>query len=64
MSTKCPQPSSSSLHQALIVHSSPEIDKLLANLFDPQEWSLRFVSDNKEALQVADAEYFDLIITG
>jgi anti-sigma regulatory factor (Ser/Thr protein kinase) len=65
MSTHCPPPpDANQKHQALIVHSSPEIDQLLTKLFDPQEWSLRFVSDNKEALRVADAEYFDLILTG
>jgi anti-sigma regulatory factor (Ser/Thr protein kinase) len=66
MPTHCPPPpdANQQQHQALIVHSSPEIDQLLINLFDPQEWTLRFVSDNKEALQVAAANYFDLILTG
>jgi CheY-like chemotaxis protein/anti-sigma regulatory factor (Ser/Thr protein kinase) len=51
-------------HRALIVDSSPEVNRLLSNLFDPEEWSFRFASDNTEALQLAQAEPFDLIITG
>jgi two-component system, OmpR family, response regulator len=51
-------------HRALIVNSSPELNQLLSNLFDPITWSLRFVADNKEALQAAEAQHYDLIITG
>ena len=52
------------LHRALIVDSSPEINELLKNLFAPEHWSLRFVANNKEALEVAAAEPFHLIVTG
>lgn len=52
------------LHRALIVDSSPEINELLKNLFAPEDWSLRFVANNKEALEVAAAEPFHLIVTG
>ena len=50
--------------QALIVDSSPEINQLLRNLFEEPEWNLRFVTDNQEALGVANAQQFDLIKIG
>jgi anti-sigma regulatory factor (Ser/Thr protein kinase)/ActR/RegA family two-component response regulator len=51
-------------HHALIVDSSPEINLLLSNLFDQVEWDIHFVADNKEALERAKTQPFDLIITG
>jgi anti-sigma regulatory factor (Ser/Thr protein kinase)/CheY-like chemotaxis protein len=51
-------------HQALIVDSRPEINRLLASLFDPAQWNIRFVPDNKSAVEAVEAEPFDLIITG
>ena len=56
--------SDSDLHRALIVDSSPEINQLLTNLFDHADWSIHFVSDNREALRAAKASPHDLIITG
>lgn len=52
------------LHRALIVDSSPEINQLLSNLFDPHEWKIQFARDNQEALHLAAERPFDLIITG
>ena len=49
---------------ALIVNSSPEINQLLRNLFEEPNWHLQFVADNQEALRVASARQFDLILTG
>jgi DNA-binding response OmpR family regulator len=51
-------------HRALIVDSSPEINQLLINLFDPQEWKIQFALDNQEALRLASERAYDLIITG
>lgn len=51
-------------HRALIVDSSPEINQLLVNLFDPQEWNVQFARDNHEALRLASERVYDLIITG
>jgi anti-sigma regulatory factor (Ser/Thr protein kinase) len=51
-------------YQALIVDSRPEINRLLASLFDPSQWNIRFVPDNKSAIDAVEAEPFDLIITG
>jgi anti-sigma regulatory factor (Ser/Thr protein kinase) len=49
---------------ALLVDSSPEINKLLTSLFDPSEWTIRHAADNKDALQLAKERPYDLIITG
>lgn len=51
-------------YRALIVDSSPEINQLLANLFDPHEWKVQFARDNQEALHLVREYHFDLIITG
>jgi len=51
-------------HQALIVHSSPEVDQLLAGLFEKEKWKIQFAANNAEALQCANDAPFDLIITG
>jgi DNA-binding NarL/FixJ family response regulator len=51
-------------HQALIVDSSPEINQLISNLFDPYEWKIHFARDNQDALRRAREHAFDLIITG
>jgi CheY-like chemotaxis protein len=51
-------------YQALIVDSSPEINQLLRNLLDDQEWKVQFARDNQDALQLAREQAFDLIITG
>jgi CheY-like chemotaxis protein/anti-sigma regulatory factor (Ser/Thr protein kinase) len=57
-------PSASEQHRALIVDSSPEINQLLTNLFDHADWSIHFVACNKEALNAAKVNGYDLIITG
>jgi len=51
-------------YHALIVDSSPEINQLLANLFDLSEWTIRYAADNKDALKLAQERSYDLIITG
>jgi CheY-like chemotaxis protein len=50
-------------HRALIVESSPEINQLLIHLFEQPEWGIQFVNGNKEALEVAKTQSFDLIVT-
>lgn len=54
----------SEAYRALIVNSTPEMNQLLTNLFDPREWKVQFARDNQDALRVARESYFDLIITG
>jgi DNA-binding response OmpR family regulator len=51
-------------HQALLVDSSPEINQLLSNLFDREEWDIHIAKDNHQALELARQQAYDLIITG
>jgi CheY-like chemotaxis protein len=50
--------------QALLVDSSPELNQLLRSLFSESEWDVAIAADNKQALEMAKARPFDLIITG
>ena len=50
-------------HHALIVCSSPEVDQLLAGLFEKDKWEIRFAVNNAEALELARIAPFDLIVT-
>ena len=59
-----PVPVTGEHSQALIVDSSPEINRLLANLFDGSEWTIRYAGNNKDALRLAQERSYDLIITG
>ena len=51
-------------HHALIVDSSPEINQLLSNLFDHDEWDVHHAKDNHDAIEQARQRPYDLIITG
>jgi anti-sigma regulatory factor (Ser/Thr protein kinase)/ActR/RegA family two-component response regulator len=51
-------------YRALIVHSGPEVDQLLAGLFQKGKWEIQFTANNTGALQLAKDASFDLIITG
>jgi anti-sigma regulatory factor (Ser/Thr protein kinase)/DNA-binding NarL/FixJ family response regulator len=51
-------------HQALLVDSSPEINQLLFNLFNREEWDIHPAKDNRHALELAKQRAYDLIITG
>jgi len=59
-----PPSTTNTTHRALIVRSGPEIDQLLSNLLQQQEWEIRFAANNAEALQLAKDAAFDVIITG
>jgi CheY-like chemotaxis protein len=59
-----PTSTASKTHRGLIVHSGPEIDQLLASLFQQEKWEVQFAANNAEALQLAKGGPFDLIITG
>jgi CheY-like chemotaxis protein len=50
--------------QALLVDSNPELNQVLQNLFNASEWDVAIAADNKQALEMAKARPFDLIITG
>lgn len=51
------------IFQALIVRSSPEVDQLLAGLFEKDRWKIQFAANNSEALELAKNAPFDLIVT-
>jgi len=50
--------------QALLVESNPELSRFFRDLFDRQDWAVRFASNNNEALELLRSHPFDLIITG
>jgi DNA-binding NarL/FixJ family response regulator/anti-sigma regulatory factor (Ser/Thr protein kinase) len=51
-------------HHALIVDSSPEINQLLTNMFEQDEWDVHHAKDNQDALEHARERPYDLIVTG
>jgi DNA-binding response OmpR family regulator len=51
-------------HQALIVDSGTDINQLLANLFNREDWDIHIAKDNHDALNLAGQHLYDLIITG
>jgi anti-sigma regulatory factor (Ser/Thr protein kinase)/ActR/RegA family two-component response regulator len=51
-------------HHALIVDSSPEINRLLTNLFHHEEWEVHYAKDNQAALELVREQPYDLIVTG
>ena len=59
-----PGPSPITSRHALIVDSNPELNRMLATLFQREEWQLRVAASNTEALELARAQAYDLIITG
>jgi anti-sigma regulatory factor (Ser/Thr protein kinase)/DNA-binding NarL/FixJ family response regulator len=50
-------------NRALIVRSGPEVDQLLAGLFEKDKWEIQFAADNAQALELARNAPFDLIVT-
>jgi DNA-binding NarL/FixJ family response regulator/anti-sigma regulatory factor (Ser/Thr protein kinase) len=51
-------------HHALIVDSSPEVNQLLTNMFEQDEWDVHHAKDNQDALEHARERPYDLIVTG
>lgn len=51
-------------HLALIVDSNPEMNQLLIGLLEREKWEVRVAASNAEALEMARARVYDLIITG
>jgi anti-sigma regulatory factor (Ser/Thr protein kinase)/CheY-like chemotaxis protein len=58
-----PAKESAQPRHALIIESSPEINRLLGNLLEAPEWDVHFASDNQDAVRLANAQQFDLIIS-
>jgi anti-sigma regulatory factor (Ser/Thr protein kinase)/CheY-like chemotaxis protein len=59
-----PTPANVKHHHALIVDSGPELNQLLNNLFEQDEWDIHHAKDNKDAFELASRQPYDLIITG
>src|SRR6266480_243770 len=49
---------------ALIVDADPQVTSALGSVFEPEQWAILHAPDNREALKLAEARSFDLIITG
>ena len=49
---------------ALLVESGAEINQVLRNVFGENGWDVEFVKDNRAALEAANRQAFDLIVTG
>jgi len=64
LETPAPGPNPITSRQALIVDSNPELNRLLSSLFQREEWKVRVAASNAEALELAKAQAYDLIITG
>jgi anti-sigma regulatory factor (Ser/Thr protein kinase)/CheY-like chemotaxis protein len=50
-------------HRALVVDSGPEVNQLLNQLFEHEEWDVDHAKDNHDALDLAQANSYDLIVT-
>jgi DNA-binding response OmpR family regulator len=59
-----PVPTQIEHHHALIVDSSPEVNQLLTNMFQQDEWDVHHAKDNHDALEHARERPYDLIVTG
>jgi len=59
-----PAPLEVQQYRALIVDSGPEINQLLTSLFDDERWQVQHARDNQDALALAQANCYDLIVTG
>jgi len=57
-------PSTIENHRALIVESEVELNRLLAGMLKKEEWEVRFAASNEQALELAKAHPYDLIVTG
>jgi len=64
VANSAPVPLNIEHHHALIVDSSPEVNQLLTNLFQQEEWDVQLAKDNHHALELARQRPYDLIITG
>jgi DNA-binding NarL/FixJ family response regulator/anti-sigma regulatory factor (Ser/Thr protein kinase) len=56
-------PQSSAQRNALFIDADPAVHAMLANVLDPQVWSVQHAPNNRAALTLADAMHFDLILT-
>ena len=59
-----PSPAPITSQHALVVDSNPDLNRTLATLFEREKWTMRLAPSNAEALELARAQAYDLIITG
>jgi len=59
-----PGPAPITSQHALVVDSNPDLNRTLATLFEREKWTMRLAPSNAEALELARAQAYDLIITG
>jgi len=59
-----PGPTPITSQHALVVDSNPDLNRTLATLFEREKWTMRLAPSNAEALELARAQAYDLIITG
>ena len=52
------------IRSALIVDADPQVTTVLDSVFDSDGWAIVHAPDNREALNLAEARAFDLIVTG
>src|SRR5215472_5936917 len=52
------------IRSALIVDADPQVTTVLDSVFDSDGWAIVHAPDNREALKLAEARAFDLIVTG
>jgi DNA-binding response OmpR family regulator len=59
-----PSPVQIANRRALIVDSNPELNRLLTNVFEQESWEAQVAANNAEALEMAKARPYDLVVTG
>jgi len=52
------------MRSALIVDADAQVSTALDSVFESEEWAIVHAQDNHEALKLAEARAFDLIVTG
>ena len=62
--TSLPSPTTITSQFALIVDSNPELNRLLTGIFEKEKWEVRVAPNNAEALKMAKAQQYNLIVTG
>jgi anti-sigma regulatory factor (Ser/Thr protein kinase)/CheY-like chemotaxis protein len=64
MQTPCFSTEVSVSQTALIINSGAELNELLTRVLSRDHWSIEHAANNEEALELAQRDAFDLIITG
>jgi anti-sigma regulatory factor (Ser/Thr protein kinase)/ActR/RegA family two-component response regulator len=59
-----PAPAINEPRRALLIDSSPELNRMLTDMCDQHDWAIQSAKDNQEALELSQSHSFDLIITG